>query len=49
MNANLGRWMEITLILIAIYLVVSRASGFSAVMGSIGKSYTGAVRALQGR
>jgi hypothetical protein len=45
----MGRWIEITFVLIVLYLVLSRAKGFSAAMGSIAKAYTGAVRALQGR
>lgn len=46
---NLSRWLEITFILILLYLVLSRALGFSSVVRSIGKVYVDAVKALQGR
>ena len=44
-----SRWIEITFILILLYLVLTRASGFSSVVRSIGTAYTGSVKALQGR
>lgn len=43
------RWMEITFTLILVYLILSRASGFSQVVREFSGAYTGAVRALQGR
>ena len=45
----MGRILEITFILILIYLVLSRAVGFSAAVKSIGKVYVDSVKALQGR
>jgi Sec-independent protein translocase protein TatA len=45
----LGRWMEITFVLIVIFLVLSRATAFSTAARSIGSVYVGAVKALQGR
>jgi len=41
--------IEGTVILIAIYLVVSNAFGFSRVVSALAEAYTGAVVALQGR
>jgi hypothetical protein len=49
MKALASQWIELTLVVLVLYLVLSRASGFSSVMGSIGKAYGGAVRSLQGR
>ena len=46
---NVGRWLEITFVLIILYLVLSRAFGFSTVVKSIGGVYVNAVKALQGR
>ena len=45
----LGRWLEITFVLIILYLVLSRATGFSSAVRSISSGYIGAVKALQGR
>ena len=45
----IGRWMEITFVLIILYLVLSRATGFASAVSSIAQGYTGAVKALQGR
>lgn len=45
----LSRWLEITFVLILIYLVLSRASGFSTAIRSIGDVYVKSVSALQGR
>lgn len=44
-----NRALEVTFTLIVLYLVLSRAYGFSAVMRSISDAYIGAVKALQGR
>jgi hypothetical protein len=44
-----GRWLEIIFILIVVYLVLSRALGFSTAVRSIGKVYVDSVKALQGR
>lgn len=43
------RWMEITFILIMIYLVLSRGFEFSRVIRAIGDVYAQSVGALQGR
>jgi len=45
----LGRWLEITFVLILVYLVLSRATGFSNAVRSIGGVYVASVKALQGR
>jgi len=45
----MGRILEITFLLILIYLVLSRAFGFSLAIQSIGKVYVDSVKALQGR
>lgn len=44
-----GRVIEVTLVLIVLYLVLSNAFGFSSAIASIGKVYVNAVKALQGR
>ena len=49
MRGLASQWIELTLIILVLYLVLSRASGFSSVMGSISKAYSGSIRALQGR
>jgi len=41
--------LEITFVLIILYLVLSRASGFSQAIKSLGQVYIGGVKALQGR
>lgn len=45
----LNRWMEITFILILLYLVLSRAFGFASAITAISKAYVSGVTALQGR
>jgi hypothetical protein len=45
----MNRWIEITFVLIILYLVLSNAFGFSSAVRSLGKVYTDAVRSLQGR
>ena len=45
----IGRWMEITFVLIILYLILSQARGFSIAVKSITTGYVGAVKALQGR
>lgn len=46
---ELDRWMEITFVLIVIYLVLSHGSAFSSAITAISGLYNGAVRNLQGR
>jgi len=41
--------LEITFVAIVLYLVLSRASGFSQAVRSLASGYSEAVRALQGR
>lgn len=43
------RVLEISLTLILVYLVLSRAQGFSTAISSIGGVYVSSVKALQGR
>lgn len=45
----ISRWLEITFVLIVLYLVLSRAFGFSSAVKAIGGVYVDAVKALQGR
>jgi hypothetical protein len=49
MKALASQWLEITLVVLVLFLVLSRASGFASVMNSISKAYSGSIRALQGR
>jgi hypothetical protein len=46
---NVDRILEITFTLIILYLVLSRAEGFSEVVRSISSAYIGSVKTLQGR
>lgn len=39
---------EITLMLVAVYLVLSHPRGFATVIGSAARSYSGVLRTLQG-
>lgn len=43
------KWMEITFVLILLYLILSRSTGFASAIKSIGSVYSQSVRALQGR
>ncbi len=45
----LKRWMEITFVLIIIYLVLSRGSAFSQVVRALSSAYGTSVMRLQGR
>jgi hypothetical protein len=47
--SQVSRWLEITFVLIVLYLVLSRALGFSSVVRSLGNVYVAGVQALQGR
>ncbi len=44
-----GRVLEISFVLILLYLVLTRASGFSSSVTAISGAYVSAVKALQGR
>ena len=46
---ELRRWLEITFMLVVLYLVLSRAGAFSAAVKALSNAYVGSVRALQGR
>ncbi len=46
---DVGRILEITFVLIVLYLVLSNGSSFGSVVNTIGSTYIGAVKALQGR
>jgi hypothetical protein len=41
--------MAVSAALIAAYLILTHATGFSRSVAAIGSGYTGAVKALQGR
>ncbi len=45
----IGRWMEITFVLIAVYLVLDNAFGFTQVVQAIGSAYSVMVKTLQAR
>ena len=45
----IGKWMEITFILIIAFLVLKNASEFSIAAQTVGGVYSGAVITLQGR
>ncbi len=45
----IDRILEITFTLVLIYLVLSRAEGFSTSLGAISGAYTSSVKTLQGR
>ena len=45
---QLSRWMEITFVLIVIYLVLRNSSGFSSTVRAVSGAYNSAVRTLQG-
>jgi len=49
MKDTVGRVLEITFILVLMYLVLTNGSAFSQVTQSIGSVYTSSVRTLQGR
>jgi hypothetical protein len=44
-----SKFIEATVVLIVLYLVLSRALGFSLAISALAKAYTSSVRALQGR
>lgn len=46
---NISKILSGTAILIAIYLIVMNAKGTATVINSIGGTYTGAIKTLQGR
>jgi hypothetical protein len=46
---QLSRWLEITFMLIVLYLVLKNAKGFSSAITSLGGVYTSSVKVLQGR
>ncbi len=46
---TLNKFIEATVVLIVLYLVLSKALGFSTAIGALAKAYTSSVRALQGR
>lgn len=45
----MNRVIEVTFVLIVLFLVLSRATGFSRAISSISQGYVQAVKALQGR
>lgn len=49
MKESVTQILEITFTLVLIYLILSRALGFSSVVSSIGRVYVESVKALQGR
>ena len=45
----LRKWMEITFVLVFVFLVLKRARGFASGIRAISGGYVEAVRALQGQ
>ena len=45
----LKQWLEITFVLILVYLVLTRARGFAAAIRALSGGYAESVKALQGR
>ncbi len=46
---SVDKWLEITFVVLIVYLVLINARGFSAAASSLGRVYVDAVKALQGR
>jgi hypothetical protein len=46
---DVNRLLEITFILIVVYLVVTNARDFGGVITNLGSTYVSGVKALQGR
>ncbi len=44
-----SQWIEMTLVLILAYLILSNADGFNAAVRSFFSGYVSSVKALQGR
>jgi len=44
-----SRVVEVSMVLIIIYLIVQKASGVSLVTSSVGRLYIDAIKAFQGR
>lgn len=44
-----GRVIEVTFILVLVFLVLSNAMGFTLAVGSLSGAYSNAVKTLQGR
>ncbi len=49
MGKTLMFWLEVTFVLIILYLILSRSTAFSNAITSLGSVYVGSVKALQGR
>lgn len=49
MKDTVGKVLEITFILVLMYLVLTNGNAFSQVVGSLGNVYTNSVKVLQGR
>lgn len=47
--SQLSRWIEVTFVLILVYLVLVNYKGFSSAVASIGSVYGSSVKVLQGR
>lgn len=45
----IGRVIEGTIVLVAVFLVLSRANAFATAVSAIGSVYSGSVKVLQGR
>lgn len=45
----LNRILEITVVVVVLYLVLSNSYGFSSILNQAGQTYVQSVKALQGR
>lgn len=46
---DLDKWLELTAVLIFVYLILSNSQGFATVTNALGGLYTSSVKVLQGR
>lgn len=49
MDARIGQIIEGTFVVVALYLIVKNAGGFSQTVTAISSAYAGSVKALQGQ
>lgn len=49
MDARIGQIIEGTFVVVALFLIVKNAPGFSQTIGAIASAYSGSVKALQGQ
>jgi hypothetical protein len=47
--SQLSRWIEVTFVLVLVYLVLTNYKGFASAVSSLGSVYSSSVKVLQGR